>query len=198
MEHWSKRLWVALSGKGWSQRELARRSGIDEQKIYKYLQGKVHQPRGDTLLRLADVLGVSESWLRSDLGPARERIPVIGRISSGENFLPYEDNPETAPAQEIEFIMDQTDPIAIEVRGESMLPVYRPGDLLLCSRKRGEDIHNCINKDCVVKTDQGEGYIKKLMATSDFGYFNLISYNLAPIENVRLLWAAQIIWVKRA
>ena len=51
MEHWSKRLWRALSWKGWSQRELARRAEIDEQKVFKYLQGKVDQPRGDSDFR---------------------------------------------------------------------------------------------------------------------------------------------------
>lgn len=78
-----------------------------------------------------------------------------------------------------------------------MLPVYRPGDYLLCSRRRGTDIQQCINRDCVVKTDQGEGYVKKLMNGRQEEIFNLISYNAAPIEGVRLLWAAPIIWVKR-
>lgn len=198
MDHWSKRLWQALSWKGWSQRELARRSGISEQKVYKYLQGKVHQPRGDTLVRLSDVLGVTESWLRSEIGPAKESIPIIGRVAAGESFIPYDEHPTTSPNQEFEFVLDHADPICIEVRGESMLPVYRPGDYLICSRKRGDEIQYCVNKDCVVKTDQGEGYVKKIMNGPSEGFYNLISYNLAPIESVRLLWAAPINWVKRA
>ena len=172
--------------------------GRFEQKVYKYLQGKVDQPRGDTMLRLADALGVTESWLRFEVGPAVVRIPVVGRVAAGESFLPFDDNPLGSGYDEIEFTLDDADPIAIEVRGESMLPVYRPGDYLLCSRRRGIEIQSCLNKDCVVKTDQGEGYVKKLIHGSSVNSFTLLSYNASPIENVRLLWAAPIIWVKRA
>ncbi len=48
-----------------------------------------------------------------------------------------------------------------------------------------------------MKTDQGEGYVKKLTNGAAPGSFTLVSYNAPPIENVRLLWAAPIIWVKR-
>jgi transcriptional regulator with XRE-family HTH domain len=198
MDHWSKRLWKALNWKGWSQRELSRRAGVDEQKVYKYLQGKVDNPRGDTLLRLSDSLGVTEAWLRFGVGPAVVQIPVVGRVAAGESFLPFDDSPLGSGYEEIEFTLDDADPIAIEVRGESMLPVYRPGDYLLCSRRRGDEIQRCLNKDCVVKTDQGEGYVKKLLSGPTPGTFTLMSYNAAPIEGVRLLWAAPIIWVKRA
>ncbi|NQV55950.1 MAG: helix-turn-helix transcriptional regulator [Rhodospirillales bacterium] len=198
MDHWSQRLWKALEWKGWTQRELARRTGIHEQKVYKYLQGRVDNPRGDIMLRLADTLGVTEHWLRFETGPAVVHIPLIGRISSGESFIPSDDNPLEAGYNEVEFALDDADPIAIEIRGESMLPVYRPGDMLICSRRRGADIESCLNKDCVVKTDQGEGYVKKLAKGAMPGTFTLISYNAAPIENTRLLWAAPIIWVKRA
>lgn len=198
MEHWSKRLWRAVNWKGWSQRELARRASVDEQKVYKYLQGKVDQPRGDTLLRLADCLGVTESWLRYEVGPAVVNIPVVGRVAAGESFLPFDDNPLGSGYDEVEFTLDDADPIAIEVRGESMLPVYRPGDYLLCSRRRGADVSQCLNKDCVVKTDQGEGYVKRLISGSTSKTFTLVSYNAPAIEDVGLLWAAPIIWVKRA
>ena len=150
------------------------------------------------MLRLADALGVTESWLRFEVGPAVVRIPVVGRVAAGESFLPFDDNPLGSGYDEIEFTLDDADPIAIEVRGESMLPVYRPGDYLLCSRRRGIEIQSCLNKDCVVKTDQGEGYVKKLIHGSSVNSFTLLSYNASPIENVRLLWAAPIIWVKRA
>ena len=198
MDHWSKRLWKALSWKGWSQRELARRAGLDEQKVYKYLQGKVDQPRGDTLLRLADTLGVTESWLRYEVGPAVINIPVVGRLASGESFVPFDDAPMGGGFEEIEFTLEDADPIAVEVRGDSMLPVYRPGDYLLCSRRRGTDIQNALNKDCVVKTTENEGYIKKLVQGSRANTYTLVSYNAAPIENQKLLWAAPIVWVKRA
>ena len=198
MDHWSKRLLKALSWKGWSQRELARRAGLDEQKVYKYLQGKVDQPRGDTLLRLADTLGVTESWLRYEVGSAVINIPVVGRVASGENFVPFDDAPMGGGYEELVFNLVDPDPIAVEVRGESMLPVYRPGDYLICSRRRGTDMQEALDKDCVLKTTENEGYIKKLVHGSRANTYTLVSYNAAPIENQTLLWAAPIVWVKRA
>ncbi len=198
MEHWSNRLWRSLNWKGWSQRELARRSNIDEQKVYKYLQGNVEQPRGDMMLRLADCLGVTESWLRFDIGPAVVNIPIVGHVGSGESFLPYDDGPHGEGLEDIQFTLEDADPIAVEVRGDSMLPVYRSGDFLLCSRRRGADIANCLNKDCVLKTDQGEGFVKKLISGPSVGTFTLVSYNSPAIEGIKLLWAAPIIWVKRS
>ena len=59
------------------------------------------------------------------------------------------------------------------------------------------DIQQCLNRDCVVKTDQGEGFVKKLISGPDPSSFTLISYNAPAIEGVRLLWAAPILWVKR-
>ena len=198
MDHWSKRLWRALSWKGWSQRELARRTGLDEQKVYKYLQGKVDQPRGDTLLRLADTLGVTETWLRYEVGPAVTDIPIVGRVSTGETFVPFDDAPMTGGLESLEFVFEEGDPIAVEVRGESMLPVYRPGDYLLCARYRGDEIERALGKDCVVKTTDGEGFVKKLVAGSKRDTYTLVSYNAAPMDSVKLLWAAPVVWVKRA
>ena len=100
--------------------------------------------------------------------------------------------------EELEFNLVAPDPIAVEVRGESMLPVYRPGDYLICSRRRGADLQEALNKDCVVRTSENEGYIKKLVQGSRANTYTLVSYNAAPIENQKLLWAAPIVWVKRA
>ncbi|MEK9677008.1 MAG: hypothetical protein VW169_01275 [Rhodospirillaceae bacterium] len=72
-------------------------------------------------MRLADVLGVSEVWLRSDVGPAMVTIPAVGRVSAGKSFIPIDDNPQGGGFEELEFSLDDADPIAIAVQGESML-----------------------------------------------------------------------------
>ena len=197
MNHWSERLWKALNWKGWSQRELARRAEIDEQKVYKYLQGRVDQPRGDTMLRLADILGVSEIWLKFGTGPATVNIPVVGRVTTGETFIPLDDGIVGSSPQNMKFALSEGDPIAVEIGNDSLRPVYRAGDILLCSRMRGEEIRECLNRDCVVRTDQGEGYIKQIMEGKEANKYNLISYNTPPILDVGLLWAAPVLWVKR-
>jgi transcriptional regulator with XRE-family HTH domain len=65
MDHWSRRLNQAMEKKGWGVAELARRSGVSVDKLYKYVDGDVDHPRGRTLYDLANALDVSESWLAS-------------------------------------------------------------------------------------------------------------------------------------
>ena len=69
MDKWTKRLKEALGQSGWTKAELARRSGVNYDSLNKYLAGKVEQPRGDSLPRLAKSLGVSGLWLREGEGP---------------------------------------------------------------------------------------------------------------------------------
>ena len=69
MPPWVKRLNDALQRSGWSKSELARRSGVNYDSLNKYLAGKVEQPRGDSLPRLARALGVGDLWLRQGGGP---------------------------------------------------------------------------------------------------------------------------------
>jgi len=70
MSTWEKRLNKSFLESGWSKAELARRSGIQYDSLNKYLAGKVDQPRGDSLPRLAKALGVSLPWLRDGTGGA--------------------------------------------------------------------------------------------------------------------------------
>ena len=45
--------------KGWSQEKLAGESGISYQTLIKIEQGRIKNPRLDTLIKLAKALGVS-------------------------------------------------------------------------------------------------------------------------------------------
>ncbi len=65
------RLQAIVKEKGWNQKTLAARSGIHYQKINKLLRGERADPRGSTLIRLADCLGVSTDYL---LGRVQEEV----------------------------------------------------------------------------------------------------------------------------
>ena len=76
METWAKRLDDSLKQSGWSKAELARRSGVGYDSLNKYLSGKVSQPRGDSLPRLAETLGINALWLRDGAGPQHGTKPT--------------------------------------------------------------------------------------------------------------------------
>jgi transcriptional regulator with XRE-family HTH domain len=194
---WSARLRQALAWKEWSTNELSSRSRIAPARLYKYLQGRVAQPRGDVVERLARTLGVNELWLRDGIGPHHSRFPVVGYVGAGEAFTPFDDLAAGASLDEIEFGVDAGDPIAVLVRGRSMEPVYRPGDVLICARRSGLDADDFLGRDCVVLLESGEGYVKHVVPGRRRGHFNLLSYSAPAIEDVRLEWAAPIVWVRR-
>lgn len=199
MYAWAKRLNTAFGRNGMSVAEFSRHTGIPTDNLHKYLDGKVEKPRGEAQTKLATALGVSPMWLKEGMGPEFTRLPIVGYVGAGEAFIPIDDSLPGAGIGEIEFNLNEIDPIAIEVRGESMVPAYRNGDKLVCSRKRGINIAECIGVDCAVMLSNGVGYLKVLRPGTKPGRFNLVSYNgvFPPIENAELAWVAPVVWVKR-
>lgn len=78
MAGWHERLKERLDELGWSAVTLAERSGLPEQSIYKYLQGRVANPRRPVPEKIATTIGVSIAWLMHDVGPKLDnsRIPL--------------------------------------------------------------------------------------------------------------------------
>lgn len=199
MYPWAERANTALRARGWSKAELARRSGANKQELYKWLQGLVAQPRGDSLGRMARTLGVNEYWLLTGRGPRVSAAPLVGFVSAGEEFYPIDDLAQGAGLDDVPLDLDAADPIAIRVRGSSMSPVYRNGDDLFCARVRGLDIERAVGRDCVVQTKEGAGYVKQLRRNRD-GRYVLRSYNPAfeDIEGIEIEWVAPIVFIRRA
>lgn len=202
MATWADRINEERIRRGWSKAELARRAGVSQEAIYKHLPESgppVDQPRGDTIRRYARVLGLHDYWARTGEGPRIASIPLVGYVGAGEEFFPLADHERGAGHDEVEINMDAVDPIALRVRGRSMIPVYRPGDDLLCSRLRGADIPSAIGRDCVVMTNEGAGYVKQLRRGRN-GRFTLRSYNpsFEDLEDIEVDWAAPILIIKRA
>lgn len=194
---WNDRARAALKQKGWSIAELARRAELELEALYKQLR-EVDQPRGDVLGKIAAALGVTVTWLRHGEGLPYSEIPVVGFTSAGEGFVPFDDHDKGA-AHDVVTIDFGDYPIAVEVRGNSMLPVYRPGDRLMGTRRDGKNVAEFLGADCVAVTATGEGYVKRLMKGTRSGFFTLRSYNneFKDIEDVAIAWAARIDWVRR-
>ncbi len=50
--------------RGWTAYELEKKSGVPQPTIHRFIKGKHGEPRGETIRKLADGLGLSESQLR--------------------------------------------------------------------------------------------------------------------------------------
>lgn len=74
---WHARLKDQMERKGFSAVTLARRAGVPQESVYKYLQGRTHNPRGNVVKKLADALEVSELWImHGDVVPHQKRLAV--------------------------------------------------------------------------------------------------------------------------
>jgi transcriptional regulator with XRE-family HTH domain len=182
---------------GETQGQFAARFGVEQPTVSRW-ERAISPPERKYLAAMADLAGVDESAFvyRPTAG---NLIPVVGYAAGGEEWSPVDDYAPGDGMEPVELGLGDADPIAIMVRGESMAPVYRNGDVLICSRQRGTDLTAALNRDCVVRTADGRCYIKFLVKGSRAGRFRLRSYNLSfpDLEDQALDWAAPVIWVKR-
>ena len=181
-----------------NMKELSLSAGLGETAVRDILERRTN-PRLDTLLAVCGVLGLTIAELVEGDVSVYQKVPLIGCISAGEGWLPFDDERDTV-SDTIELRVDGGEPVGLEVRGDSMSPVYRNGDLLIGSKQSGPRADNLVGLDCIVLTDRNERYVKFLAKGDAPGKFHLRSYNPAhkDIPNVRLQWAAPIVWVKRS
>ncbi|HVL72781.1 MAG TPA: S24 family peptidase, partial [Beijerinckiaceae bacterium] len=88
--------------------------------------------------------------------------------------------------------------VAFTVRGDSMLPVYRPGDAILVWRDQRLATENYVGEEAAVRTADGARYLKEIRRARRSGRFDLYSHNATPIENVRLAWVGEIYLIVKA
>lgn len=193
MMNWSTRLKEAMEDRGWSGRELARRSKVNYDNIAKYLQNEVDNPRGDTIDKLAKALDVDAIWLKTGVGRAKEYgVPVVGYVGAGgqisflDDFAKGEGLDRVAPPPGA-----PSNAVALIVRGSSMMPVLHDGWVLTYWDRR-DDPWPLTGELCVAETADGMTYVKTLRPGLRKGTFTLESYNMEPIENVELKWAAKV------
>ncbi|NDB67351.1 MAG: LexA family transcriptional regulator [Methylocystaceae bacterium] len=171
---WDRLKYLMEEGK-LSMAELSRRSEIPYDNLAKYMKGKVDNPRGDTLRRLAEAVGTTEYYLRggedleaieqpaitsrgNTLTPpaVADAIKALKKSGYGVRPIPDQNESESIPifaaveSHHGEMIVDNQpidyvprpwylkqiqDGYAVVVVGESMSPVYEPGNLIIVNPK---------------------------------------------------------------
>jgi SOS-response transcriptional repressor LexA len=144
---WWERIRELQRQKGWSDAELAKRSGVEYSNIAKYLQGKVEKPRGGAIEKIALALGTTEQSLlfgvaqseklsindQSANAVAGKRVPFIflkylGQHQAGNDLMSVWDG-------EMYSVVDgdvSSHSIVTQVEDNSMLPDFQPGDKIVC------------------------------------------------------------------
>lgn len=151
----------------------------------------------DWMVRLGKALDVPPIALL----PAR-RVPVVGYVGGGAKVFAIDDAEMGAGALgevEVDAPLDLgPDAVAVKVRGDSMRPAYRDGDLIFYDRRLESDFDSLLGEECIVALDDQSKYIKELHRGSQPGRWTLVSHNASPITDVTLIWVARVRYIERA
>ena len=143
-----------------------------------------------TLTKLAGALDVPLADLLS-----APRVPIVGYIGAGGSIV-FEDIGNEETVLRPPGISGTL--IALVVRGDSMLPKYKDGDIIYIQRTHDGVLPEYVGEDCAVRLKTGETFIKQLIAGSEKGRFTLLSLNAPPLENVEVEWATLVRFVMPA
>ena len=120
-------------------------------------------------------------------------VPIMGRVGAGANIEPEHEQvpPEGLGSVELPFpIAEET--IAFEVAGDSMLPKYENGDVIVVFREPRHPVSSFYGEEAAVRLKTGERYLKTIERGKSPSVVNLTSFNAKPIIGVRLEWIGEI------
>ena len=191
----------ALAAKaGLSTSGLARKAGLDATTFNKSKRempdGRQRWPSTESLAKILSATGASLDELLGTVskagGPRRTPLPLIGFAQAGAGGF-FDDGgfPAGTGWDEVDFPAGtDSHSYALEISGDSMLPVYRDGDRVIVAPdapvRRGDRV--------VVKTTEGEVLAKELKRQTA-KHIELKSLN--PAHEDRTLDTAQVVWMAR-
>jgi phage repressor protein C with HTH and peptisase S24 domain len=183
---------------------LARKAGLDPTTFNRSkrqsVDGRLRWPSTESIAKVLDATGASlDEFIALVASPATRRpLPLIGFAQAGKGGF-FDDGgfPVGSGWDEIDFpaVTDEHS-YALEISGDSMLPLYRDGDIVIVSPeapvRRGDRV--------IVKTIDGEVMAKELRRKTA-KLVELRSLNprhkerVLPLEDVsfvsRIIWSSQ-------
>lgn len=208
-----RQIWTAIDAlaarNGLSVSALARRAGLDPTTFNRSKrvtpEGRERWPGTESLAKILEATGSSLDdfvTLVESSGAAAydytQPIPLIGFAQAGHGGF-FDDGgfPVGGGWDQISFPeVKDSNAYALEVTGDSMLPLYREGDILVVSPNAGVRRGDRV----VVRTLDGEVLAKVLLRQSaktiELASFNPEHPNLVFPRN-RVDWVARIIWASQ-
>jgi phage repressor protein C with HTH and peptisase S24 domain len=207
-----KQVWAAIDTiaerYGFSASGLAKKSGLDPTSFNPSKRngpdGRPRWPTTESIANLLEAAGASVEEFsdllsgRKGQPPKRKQIPLLGLARAGKGGY-FDDSgfPVGNGWEEIEVpgVTDST-AYALEITGDSMLPVYREGDRIIVSPgatvRKGDRV--------VVKTTDGQ-VMAKIMQRQTAKNVELASFNVAhdtkTLDMKDVDWMARIIWASQ-
>jgi repressor LexA len=147
---------------------------------------------------VSEILSEARLIKASELAPIIDylelnAVPIMGRVGAGASIGPELEQmpPEGLGEVELPFpIAEET--IAFEVVGDSMLPKYENGDIIVVYRDQRHPLTSFYGEEAAVRLKSGERYLKTIERGKTGHVVNLTSFNAKPITSVKLEWIGEI------
>ncbi len=200
-------IWAAidtLAGKhGMSASALARRGGLDATTFNKSKRvsdvGRLRWPSTESVAKVLEATSTSLDefigLVNAHAQPKKQTVPLLGMAQAGAGgYFGDGGFPTGSGWDEIAFPnVGDGHTYALEIAGESMLPVYRDGDIIVVNPeapvRRGDRV--------VVKTTDGEVLAKELKRqtgkTIELRSLNA-SHEDRTLATEQVEWMARIVW----
>ncbi|MDC7674944.1 S24 family peptidase [Asticcacaulis machinosus] len=158
-------------------------------------------PSTESLSKLLEATGIkfSDFALLAEGRDQGRGIPLIGMAQAGSDGL-FDDlgYPLGQGWDEIKLPEDHAGLYALEISGDSMMPLYRDGDRILVDPHAGPNLRR--GDRVVVKTTDGEVMAKELVRET---HLSIELRSLNPnfpnrmIERTHIMWIARIVWASQ-
>lgn len=178
---------------GLTKAEVARRIGTSKQHYGRLESGETGLDP-EWLSKIAKALQCRPVDLMPELGEGSVTVPLVGYVGAGEQVYNFGDG----ALEQLESPPGAEHAVVVRVRGDSMWPAYREGDLLFYQPTTTFDPQRCLYRDCIVQVVDGPTFVKRILPGPSSGSFTLASYRAPEMLGVRIQWATPVLWVKRA
>jgi repressor LexA len=194
-----KRLRVEILGE--KQSTFALRFGVDQSTISKWERGTQvpEQVHLDVIASLE--FGEDDFVEEPSISPERRAnplftvVPAAGYVGAGAVVFLF-DGETPSSGDYIKAPKGIGALQALVVRGDSMYPAYKDGDVIFYSGGRAELPIRIGGDDYVVRLSDGSMYLKVVEPNAD-GSYTLISHNAPPIRNAEIESAFRVVYVRK-
>jgi len=175
--------------RGWTHEKAAEEMGVSRSQFIKLERGE-RRLTSDYIAQAAQAFGVRPSEVIDD--PDENVVPLMGYIGAGAEIMPEFEQvpPEGLDQINVPFPLP-AEMIALEVRGDSMLPVYKDGHVIVVYKDQKRPLSAFYGEEAAVRTGDGRRFLKTIMRGNG-NAVTLMSFNAGPIENVQLEWIGEI------
>jgi len=130
-------------------------------------------------------------WLMQGVGATPTRL--LPSIQQAPDFMQRTDPIATAVKEQQDFKSLHLEGITFEVKDDAMAPFYLSGDVVGGVRHYARDIDQLINCDCIIETNTGETWLRRLQKSTVPGQYNLYALNPNTKIERPALYAVEVV-----